>query len=90
MRYFEFVSDTWARGAFEWQGEGAILVHLPLLHRLELSETTSGLTGVYAEAVIGLENIFHFLRVDYHMRLSSSEEGMLKNWGIRGGVAAEF
>ena len=113
LRYFEFVTDTWARGSFEWHGEGAILGHLPLLRRLELREvigakavygywddrhesilelpeTTSGLNGVYSEAVIGLENIFHFLRVDYHLRLTPSEEGMRKNWGIRVGVAAEF
>jgi hypothetical protein len=113
LRYFEFVTDRWVRGMFEWHGEGAILGHIPLIRRLELREivgikavygswdtdheeiislpeTTTGLDGMYAEAVFGLENIFHFLRVDAHLRLTETEEGMRKNFGIRVGIAVEL
>ena len=113
LRYFELVTDTWARGSFEWHGEGAILGHLPLVRRLELREvigakavygswdtrheelialpeTTTGLNGMYAEAVFGLENIFHFLRVDYHLRLTKSVDGMRQNGGFRVGVTMEL
>jgi hypothetical protein len=57
---------------------------------IALPETTTGLDGIYAEAVFGLENIFHFLRVDGHLRLTKTEEGMRKNFGIRVGLAIEL
>ena len=51
---------------------------------IELPEGTTGLNGVYAEAVVGIENIFQFIRVDYHFRLTESSEGMRQNHGIHG------
>ena len=107
LRYFEFVTDKWARASVEWHGEGAILNHIPLIRRagmrevvgvkgvlgswnprhetlIELPEGTTGLNGVYAEAVVGIENIFQFIRVDYHFRLTESSEGMRQNHGIHG------
>lgn len=57
---------------------------------VELPETTSGLNGYYAEAVAGVENIFQFLRLDVHYRLTESKEGMRDNWGVRVGMAMEF
>lgn len=57
---------------------------------VELPETTTGLNGHYAEAVMGVENIFQFLRLDVHYRLTESLEGMRDNWGVRVGMAMEF
>jgi hypothetical protein len=51
---------------------------------------TTGLNGYYAEGVIGIENIFKFLRLDYHFRLTKSSDGMRKNRGIRVGVSVEL
>jgi len=65
-----------------WNARHEALVPLP--------ENTTGLNGSYAEAVFGLENIFSFLRVDGHLRLTKSEEGMRKNFGIRVGIAFEL
>jgi hypothetical protein len=55
-----------------------------------LPEGTTGLDGTYAEGVIGIENIFQFLRVDYHHRLTGSNAGMRKNWGVRVGITVEL
>lgn len=52
--------------------------------------TTQGLTGWYAEGVAGIENIFQFLRVDVHQRLTPTQDGMLPNWGIRLGLSIEL
>ena len=113
MNYFEFVTDTWARGVFEWNGEGMILDRIPLIRRLELREIigvkgvygqwddrhesilelpegTTGLDGFYGEAVIGLGNIFHFIRVDFNMKLAHRSSEMRENWGVRVGVAVEL
>ena len=113
LNYFEFVTDTWARGIAEWHGEGAILGRFPLIRRLELREvvgikgvyggydtrheeilelpeTTTGLNGFYGEAVLGLENIFHFLRVDFNMKLAQKSDIKRENWGIRVGVTVEL
>jgi hypothetical protein len=60
---------------------------------ISLPEGTSGLNGIYAEAVIGLENIFHFIRIDYHIRLTETVEGMRdgSGWGgLRVGIAVEL
>ena len=57
---------------------------------ISLPVGTTGLNGSYAEAVVGIENIFQFLRIDYHYRLTESYEGMRKNWGIRVGVSVEL
>ena len=57
---------------------------------IALPETTTGLNGIYAEAVLGLENIFHFLRVDYNLRLTKSVDGMRQNGGFRVGVTMEL
>lgn len=57
---------------------------------VELPETTKGLNGTYAEAVIGVENIFQILRLDVHYRITESTEGMRDNWGIRVGMGVEF
>ena len=60
---------------------------------ISLPEGTSGLNGTYAEAVIGLENIFHFIRIDYHIRLTETVEGMRdgSGWGgLRVGIAVEL
>ena len=60
---------------------------------IELPEGTTGLNGYYAEAVVGIENIFQFIRVDYHFRLTESSEGMRQNHGIHGirvGVTVEL
>jgi hypothetical protein len=65
-----------------WDARHEELVPLP--------ENTKGLNGGYAEAVFGLENIFSFLRVDGHLRLTKTEEGMRKKFGIRVGIAIEL
>ena len=52
--------------------------------------TTQGLDGWYAEGVAGIENIFQFLRVDVHQRLTPTQDGMLPNWGIRLGMSIEL
>ena len=57
---------------------------------VELPETTKGLNGTYAEAVFGVENIFQFLRLDVHYRITESLEGMRDNWGVRVGMGVEF
>ena len=57
---------------------------------ISLPEGTTGLDGTYAEGVIGIENIFQFLRIDYHHRLTMSNDGMRKNWGIRVGITVEL
>ena len=57
---------------------------------VELPETTKGLNGTYAEAVIGVENIFQILRLDVHYRITESTEGMRDNWGVRVGMGIEF
>jgi hypothetical protein len=57
---------------------------------ISLPEGTTGLDGTYAEGVIGIENIFHFLRIDYHHRLTLANAGMRKNWGIRVGITVEL
>jgi hypothetical protein len=48
------------------------------------------LNGGYAEASVGIENIFQFIRIDYHFRLTESAEGMRQNHGIRVGVTVEL
>ena len=55
-----------------------------------LPDNTTGLDGGYAEAVLGLENIFSFLRVDGHLRLTETKDGMRKSFGIRIGIAIEL
>ena len=57
---------------------------------VSLPDGTTGLNGTYAEGVIGIENIFQFFRIDYHRRLTGSEEGMRDNWGIRLGFSVEL
>ena len=57
---------------------------------ISLPEGTTGLNGTYAEGVIGIENIFQFLRIDYHQRLTVSNGGMRGNWGIRVGFTVEL
>jgi hypothetical protein len=57
---------------------------------LALPEGTTGLNGCYAEAVVGIENIFQFLRIDYHFRLTESSGGMRQNYGFRVGVNVEL
>ena len=57
---------------------------------IALPEGTTGLNGGYAEASVGIENIFQFIRIDYHFRLTESAEGMRQNHGIRVGVTVEL
>jgi len=57
---------------------------------IALPEGTSGLSRGYAEGVVGIENIFQFLRIDYHFRLTESMEGMRQNYGFRVGVSVEL
>jgi len=57
---------------------------------IALPEGTTGLDRGYAEAVFGIENIFRFLRIDYHFRLTESAEGMRQNHGFRVGVTVEL
>ena len=52
--------------------------------------TTTGLDGWYAEAIVGIENIFSVLRVDVHRRLTPSAEGMREPWGVRVGLGIEL
>ena len=42
----------------------------------DMPSTTTGLQGWYAEAVVGIENIFHVLRFDVHRRLTTTVPGM--------------
>ena len=56
----------------------------------EMPSTTTGLDGWYAEAVMGIENIFSVLRVDVHRRLTPSAEGMREPWGVRVGLGIEL
>ncbi len=46
LEYFEYVTDSWARGIFEWHGEGVILGRIPLIKELNLREVV-GVKGVY-------------------------------------------
>jgi hypothetical protein len=57
---------------------------------IALPEGTTGLNGRYAEASVGIENIFQFIRIDYHFRLTESAEGMRQNYGFRVGVNVEL
>ena len=57
---------------------------------MDMPNTTSGLDGWYAEGVIGVENLFKFLRVDVHRRLTPSREGMREPWGVRVGLGLEL
>ena len=52
--------------------------------------TTTGLNGWYAESVVGVENLFRFLRIDVHRRLTESAEGMRDPWGVRIGFSVEL
>tara|TARA_B100000780_G_scaffold180377_1_gene126486 strand:+ start:6288 stop:8735 length:2448 start_codon:yes stop_codon:yes gene_type:complete len=45
LRYFEFVTDKWARVSVEWHGEGAILNHIPFIRRAGIREVV-GVKGV--------------------------------------------
>ena len=65
-----------------WDTKHEALVSLP--------DGTTGLNGIYAEGVIGIENIFQLFRIDYHRRLTGSAEGMRDNWGIRLGFSVEL
>jgi hypothetical protein len=56
----------------------------------EMPATTTGLDGWYAEAIVGIENIFSVLRVDVHRRLTPSAEGMREPWGVRVGLGIEL
>ncbi|MEY3010642.1 MAG: hypothetical protein RLZZ314_1284 [Bacteroidota bacterium] len=49
--------------------------------------TTTGLNGWYAEAVLGVENVFQFLRIDVHRRITPSLDGMRDPWGVRIGFS---
>ena len=113
LNYFEYVTDSWTRGIFEWHGEGVVLGRIPLIKSLnlreivgvkgvyggwwdpgheellELPENTT-VDGFYGEAVIGIENIFQLLRVDFNMRLVKQEDESRKNVGIRVGIAVEL
>ena len=57
---------------------------------VDMPATTQGLDGWYAEGVVGIENIFQFLRVDVHKRLTPDQPGMLPNWGVRLGLGLEL
>ena len=57
---------------------------------MTMPSTTTGLNGWYAEAVIGIENLFRLIRVDVHHRLTASEEGMREAWGLRVGLGFEL
>ena len=46
LDYFEYVNDSWARGIFEWHGEGVLLGRIPLIKELNLREVV-GVKGVY-------------------------------------------
>ncbi|MEC7653631.1 MAG: DUF5686 family protein [Bacteroidota bacterium] len=46
LQYFEYVTDTWARGFYEWHGEGLVLGRIPWIKQLELRELI-GIKGVY-------------------------------------------
>ena len=52
--------------------------------------TTTGLNGWYAESVFGVENLFRFLRIDVHRRLTESATGMRDPWGVRIGFSVEL
>jgi hypothetical protein len=55
-----------------------------------MPSTTTGLQGWYAEAVVGIENIFHVLRFDVHRRLTTTVPGMRAAWGWRIGLGIEL
>ena len=57
---------------------------------MDMPTTTTGLHGWYAEGVVGVENLFKFLRVDVHRRLTPSVEGMREPWGFRVGLGLEL
>ena len=42
------------------------------------------------ELIIASKNIFQFLRVDVHKRLTPDQPGMLPNWGVRLGLGLEL
>tara|TARA_Y100001954_G_C15617778_1_gene506154 strand:- start:352 stop:846 length:495 start_codon:yes stop_codon:yes gene_type:complete len=46
LQYFEYVTDTWVRGFYEWHGEGVLLGRIPWIKQLELRELV-GIKGVY-------------------------------------------
>jgi hypothetical protein len=56
----------------------------------DMPSTTTGLQGWYAEAVVGIENIFHVLRFDVHRRLTTTVPGMRAAWGWRIGLGIEL
>lgn len=56
----------------------------------DMPSTTTGLEGWYAEAVVGIENIFHVLRFDVHRRLTTTVPGMRAAWGWRIGLGIEL
>jgi len=57
---------------------------------LKLPEGTTGLDGFYGEAVIGLENIFNFMRVEFNLRLTNKLDNPKDNWAVRLGFALEI
>lgn len=57
---------------------------------LALPENTTGLDGTYWEVNAGIENILHFLRLDFVMRMDDVLEPPLGKWGWRIGFSAEF
>ena len=58
---------------------------------MDMPNTTTGLDKRwYAEGVIGVENLFKFMRVDVHCRLTPSVEGMREPWGVRVGLGLEL
>jgi hypothetical protein len=54
-----------------------------------LPENTTGLQGTYTECGIGLENLFHFLRIEGIWRTDRPIE-QKESWGIRVGFSAEI
>ncbi|MDG1674238.1 MAG: DUF5686 family protein [Flavobacteriales bacterium] len=56
----------------------------------EMPSTTTGLSGTYAEAVFGVENLFRVLRIDVHRRVTESMPGMREPWGVRVGLGVEL
>jgi len=72
------VKGVWS----QWDSRHETLTAMP--------STTQGLNGWYGEAVFGVENIFQFLRVDVHHRITPSAEGMRDDWGVRIGASVEL
>ena len=56
-----------------------------------MPSTTTGLSGWYAEAVFGVENMFRVLRIDVHRRVTESTCQACENPGaLRVGLGVEL